>query len=294
MENRELAKEMLKGSIDLHIHSGPDVFPRKLNDIEVAEQAKAAGMRAVLLKSHLESTAGRAAIASLVTKFSVYGGLALNHSAGGLNPAAVRVAAQMGAKQIWMPTIHAEHYLKVVDNVPMFAKYLKPGTPGISVLGGDGKLKDEVLEIIDIIAEEDIILSTGHISVEEAMVLIEQAKKGGVKKILVTHPTSPMEGYTNECMKEAVARGASMMEHVVNDTTRQMKNPIPSTVISNAVRAVGAANTILSTDSGQVINPEPVISMENFICMMLDDGISQEDLKIMTVDNPKKMLGIEF
>ncbi|MGI6097313.1 MAG: DUF6282 family protein [Dethiobacteria bacterium] len=293
MELRQKAKELIKGAIDFHIHPGPDIFPRPMNDIEIAERAKAAGMSAVLLKSHVESTAARAFLANFVTGFPVFGGLALNYSVGGLNPEAVRTALRMGAKEIWMPTINAQHYLKAVDNVPMFAKLLKGDLQGISIINDDKTLKDEVKEIIDAVAEADAILATGHISVEEAFILITEAKKSGVERLVVTHPTSPMEAYTIQEMKDIVARGA-MVEHVVNDTTHQMKNPIPPSVIADAIRAVGPEHTIMSTDSGQVINPEPVISMENFIYEMLKLGIDEADIKMMTRDNPAKMIGIEL
>ena len=293
MDCRKKAQELIPGSIDYHIHSGPDVFPRLLNDVEIAQQAKAAGMRAVLLKSHTECTAARAKIASFVTDdFPVFGAIALNYSVGGLNPEAVRNAVRMGAKQVYMPTIHAAHYLKEVDSVPMFAALLKGGITGLNLLQDNGALKDEVLQIIDIIAEADIVLATGHISIEEAMPLVETAHQRGVKKIVVTHPTSPMEAYTIADMKEILAKGATMLEQVVNDTTHQMKNPIDPSVIADAIRACGAANTIMSTDSGQVINPAPVISLENFMCLMLEAGIPEEDVKLMTRDNPAKMLGI--
>ena len=191
-----------------------------------------------------------------------------------------------------MPTIHAAHYLKEEDSVPMFATLLKGGITGLYLLQENGTLKDEVLQIIDIIAEADIVLATGHISIEEAMPLVETAHQRGVKKIVVTHPTSPMEAYTIADMKDILAKGATMLEQVVNDTTHQMKNPIDPSVIADAIRACGAANTIMSTDSGQVINPAPVISLENFMCLMLEAGIPEEDVRLMTCDNPAKMLGI--
>lgn len=290
----EKAKRMIDGSIDFHIHSGPDVFPRLMNDIELAYAAKKAGMKAILLKSHTEGTAGRAAIASYVTGLPVFGGIALNHSVGGLNPEAVRTAIRMGAKQIWMPTIHASHYLKEMDNVPMFSKILKSskGITGINLLNEDGILKDAVKEIIELIVESDIVLATGHISYGEAIALAMEAKRQGVRKVVVTHPTSPMENYSIDQMKEILSNGATMLEHVVNDTTHQMKNPISSSVISDAIKATGAANNIMSTDSGQIINPPLVTSMENYISMMLEDGISEEDIRIMTYDNPARMIGI--
>ena len=293
MDFRAQAHELIPGSIDYHIHSGPDVFPRLLNDVEIAQQAKAAGMRAVLLKSHTECTAARAAIASYVNGgFPVFGAIAMNYSVGGLNPEAVRNAVRMGAKQVYMPTIHAAHYLKEVDSVPMFAALLKGGIQGLYLLNGDGSVKDEVLKIIDIIAEADVVLATGHVSVEEAMALVETAHQRGVRRIVVTHPTSPMENYSIEEMKQILAKGASMLEHVVNDTTHQMKNPIAPSVIADAIRATGAEHTIMSTDSGQVINPAPVVSLENFICQMLEEGIPAEDVMRMTRDNPAGMLGI--
>ena len=46
------ASALIKGSYDLHIHSAPDVMPRKANDLELARRAAAAGMGGIMLKSH--------------------------------------------------------------------------------------------------------------------------------------------------------------------------------------------------------------------------------------------------
>ncbi|HEY3423613.1 MAG TPA: DUF6282 family protein [Negativicutes bacterium] len=292
MENKCKAKELLEGAIDFHIHTGPDVFPRLLSDIEAAQQAKAAKMKAILLKNHVTCTADRAKIASEVTGFPVFGGIALNLPVGGVNPQAAEMALRMGATEVWMPTIHAEHYLKEVDNVPMFARLIKSGIKGINLLNEDDTLKKEVREVLALIAEYDAVLATGHISIKEAMLLVPEARKMGVKKIVITHPTSPMEKYSIDDMKEIISRGATMLEHVVNDITHQMRNPISPSVIADAIKAVGAESTIMSTDSGQTINPPPTISMENFIREMLDLGISEKEIITMTRDNPAEMIGI--
>jgi hypothetical protein len=293
MDNKVRAKELIEGSIDFHIHTGPDVFPRLVNDIEAAKQAKEAKMKAILLKNHVTGTGDRAQIASQVVGFPVFGGIALNLPVGGVNPQAVEMALRMGAKEVWMPTIHAAHYLKEVDNVPMFAKLLKSGIKGINLLNQDGSLTNGVREVLALIAQYDGIMATGHISIQEAMALVPEAKKMGVKKIVVTHPLSPMENYSINDMKEILARGATMLEHVVNDITHQMKNPIPASKIAEAIKALGPETAIMSTDSGQVINPAPVCSMENFIREMLDHGIPEKDIMLMTRDNPAGMLGIQ-
>jgi len=291
MDNAILAKALVKGSIEAHVHSKPDVFPRLFNDIEVANQAKEAGMSAVLIKCHVGCTVARAAITSIATGFPVYGGITLNHPSGGLNPEAVRVSIEMGAKKVWMPTIHAEYYLRKPDAVPMFGPQIQNAV-GIRLINDDKSLKDEVKRIVELVAKADIALGTGHISPEEALILAEYASENGVSKVVITHPTSPMMGYTPQEIKEALARGAWVIEQCYGDITKQMKNPVPASLIADTVRMVGPGRVILSTDTGQVINPPPVAAMEMYIRDMLDNGIPGEDIRIMTRDNPAKMLGI--
>src|SRR5512136_324325 len=177
------AKEMLQGVIDFHIHTGPDIYPRLLNDIEVARQAKRAGMKAILIKSHATITGDRAQIAQAVAGFPVFGGVALNWHVGGLNKFAVECAAKLGAKQAWMPTTHATNYLKYVDHVPMFAKAMPKDIKGISILREDGTLIPEIGPILEIIARNDMILATGHLAPNEGIPLIREAKRAGVGKI---------------------------------------------------------------------------------------------------------------
>ena len=160
------AREMLRGAIDFHIHTGPDIYPRLMNDIEVARQAKRAGMKAILIKSHATITGDRAQITQAVTGLPVFGGVALNWHVGGLNKYAVECAAKLGAKQVWMPTTHASNYLKYVDHVPMFAKSMPKDIKGISILRENGSLVPELGPILEIIAKNGMILATGHLSPE--------------------------------------------------------------------------------------------------------------------------------
>lgn len=285
-------RELMQDAIDVHIHTGPDVFPRIVDDIEAANQAKEAGMKAILIKNHMTCTADRAYIASQITKFPVFGGVALNIPVGGLNPQAVDTALRMGAKEVWMPTLHAEEYLADGSHVPMFNNVLKSNLKGINILDQDGLLKSEVLEIIAMIAEKDVILGTGHISIKEAMVLVPMAKKMGVNKIFITHPLSTMLNYTIRDLKEILEKGATMIEHNINDTTHQMKHPISPDLLAQAILTVGADTAIMSTDGGQVINPRPVEMLESFISLMLDRGVSQKDIATMVKDNPARMLEI--
>jgi hypothetical protein len=292
MADKNLVKELMQGAIDVHIHTGPDVFDRLVDDFEAAKQAKEAGMKAILIKNHMTCTADRAQIVSKYTGFPVFGAVALNFPVGGLNPQAVDTAIRMGAKEVWMPTLHAEEYLADGSHVPMFNKVLKTRLKGMNILAEDGSLKPEVLEILSLIAENDVILATGHISIKEAMVLVPKAREMGVKKIFITHPLSPMLNYSISDLKEILEKGATMIEHNFNDTTHQMKHPISPGVIAEAILKVGADTVIMSTDGGQVINPAPVEMLKLFISQMLDLGVSERDIVTMVRDNPARMLEI--
>ena len=98
--------DMLTGVYDMHIHSFPDVAPRKDDDIGIAKAASAAGMGGIMLKAHQGSTVERAhLVQQVVDQIHVFGGVVLNYPMGGLNPNAVDVYVRLGAKEIWMPTL---------------------------------------------------------------------------------------------------------------------------------------------------------------------------------------------
>ena len=285
-------QKLLEGSIDVHIHSGPDIFPRIMNDLDLARMAKQEGMRAILIKSHVVITADRAEIASQEVDFPVFGAIALNLPVGGVNLEAVEVALKMGAKEVWMPTIHASHYVAQKDHVPTLAKAVKEGMKGLYLLNQDGSLKEELYPIFKKIAEYDVALGTGHITLQEAKKVIEEAAKTGVKKIIVTHPLATFVNYTTEDMKWCLDHGAMYLEHVFNDVTRQVAYPITQKAIADAIRAIGAKYILMSTDSGQWLNPIPAQSMGIYIKDMLDLGISAADIRMMVSTNPERMLGL--
>jgi hypothetical protein len=285
-------QKLIEGSIDIHIHSAPDIFPRVVNDMDAALMAKEQGMRAILLKSQLNCTAERAEIASQQTGFPCFGGLVLNYFVGGLNIHAVEAALRLGAKQIWLPTIHAHQWMSSPLKTAHLSWILKEGMKGIYVLNKEGSLKEELYPIFNLISQYDAFLSTGHLSAVEAKVVVKEAAKAGVKKILITHPLSTVLSFSIEDIKEMLNNGAMYLEHCYCGVTRQVGKPITQKDIADAIRAIGAKYTILSTDSGQWLNPIPVQSMGIYIRDMLELGIPEEDVRMMVSTNPAKLLGI--
>lgn len=295
-EERKLekqARELLRGAVDFHIHTGPDIYPRLLDDVQVARQAKRAGMKAVLIKSHVTISSDRASIAQSVTGFPVFGGVTLNWQVGGLNKYAVDCAAKLGARQVWMPTTHAAYYLKYVDHVPMFAKAMPKDIKGISILKEDGSLIPEIGPVLEAVARNGMILATGHLSPEEGLALVREAKRAGVEKIVVTHPAASFVNYSVDQMREALNSGATYLEHVFNDCTPQVAHPIPPSALGDVIKAVGPEHSIMSTDSGQVVNPPPVKVMTWYIREMLKYGLSAKAIRTMTATNPARILGLK-
>jgi hypothetical protein len=288
----EPVMRLLEGAIDIHIHSAPDVYPRILNDIELANQAKEMGMRAILIKNHFTETAGRAQLASAAADFPVFGGIALNLSVGGLNPHAVRAALKLGAKAVWMPTLHSQKFVANKSHVANLAGEIGEDLRGLWVLNEDGTLAETLPSIFDLIIEHDSSLATGHLSREEARVVVKEAANRGVKKIVVTHPLASFVDYSVDDMKEILDLGANWLEHTFNDTTRQVGHPISREKLFSGIQAIGAQYCIMSTDSGQWLNPVPAQQMGIYIQDMLNFGFSEQDIRIMVTDNPVKMLGL--
>ena len=271
----------LDGVIDLHVHTAPDVRPRRLDDLALAQEAAAAGMRAVLLKSHHTLTADRATLVqSQVKGIRVFGGLVLNEAVGGLNPAAVEAALAMGAKEIWLPTLSAANHLQATSSA----------TPGITILDETDQLKPVVFDILELIAHQDVILGTGHLSVHEIQRLIPAAQMVGVKRILVTHPELPIVNMPIS-VQHALVKHDVFFERCFY-VTLFPPQPVPVSAIAAAIRQVGPETTVLATDFGQVENPSPIEGMRQYLTEVLALGFGQNEIDRMARVNPAVLLGI--
>ncbi|HSR12341.1 MAG TPA: DUF6282 family protein [Thermodesulfobacteriota bacterium] len=285
------SKELLKGAMDTHIHSAPDIYPRSVTVIEAARNAQAAGMKAILVKSHCTDTSDRAEIARELTGFPVYGGVTLNYSVGGLNIHAVRECIRQGGKQVWMPSTSAPSFLKEADSVPHLAKSLPVGVAGLTILDGDGRLLPEIPPILSLIAQADIALATSHISPREGLALVRAARDAGIRRITVTHPHAAFLGYTVDQMSELGRMGA-MVEMHYNFVTAMMRNPTGLSDLARMIRQIGPERCIMATDGGQAGNPPPHESLRRFIAGVLEAGFTEDEIRMMTVRNPGVILNL--
>ena len=283
--------ELLESSIDLHIHAGPDLFPRELDEKDVVNQAIEIGMKAILFKSHFTTNADR--VYMLRKQFEgigIYGSLILNKSVGGINPEAVFSALNFGAKRIEMPTVDSKQHIKTLGRTYPWSKIQLPEIEGISILDSNGELKPEVRKVADLVAAYDAILCTGHLTIPEMYALIREAKDAGVKKILVTHADLDVVSVSKEDQKKMAELGA-YIEHSFTPCTH-LRQRLDPRLIVEAIRYVGAKNCIMSSDMGQPVNPLPREGFRMFVKTMLHLGISENDIDLIIRGNPAKLLNL--
>lgn len=296
MTNERGDLEIMRGAIDMHIHSAPSLFPRLVDHVEAAEGGRKYGMRAVVLKEHHGYTSDRMYfVRKLVNGIEVYGGVVLNNAVGGINPFAVDAAIKLGAKIVWFPTLSAKNHLDQMG-APEFGNSMKQASKHklkekpISVFDESGKLIPEVYEVIDLIADADIMLATGHLCIPEAKAVIRAAKERGVKRLYVNHPEYIINGTIDE-QKELADMGA-FIEHLAIFMYPMWPTKAGFEGIVEMVKAVGPERTVLATDLGQVHNPAPADGLRMFLRCFLEKGIPFDHLEKMVKDNPKFLLNL--
>ena len=134
-------------------------------------------MGGFVLKSHHANTAGVARqVDRIVPGVRVMGGVALNAAVGGLNPSAVRMAGQFGARMLWMPTTSAANHVRYLDvSKTMTSLRSDSGDEPLTILDDDGSVLPVVGAILGEAKTANMGLATGHLSPDETIKLIEHA-----------------------------------------------------------------------------------------------------------------------
>ncbi len=276
----------LQGIVDIHAHCDPDSMPRSVDALELARLARGEGMRALLLKNHFAPTAQIAYIVSrAVDGIGVYGGIVLNRPVGGINPAAVEQMARFKGghgRVVWMPTFDAENQIRVSGEKRPFVSVSR-----------NGALLPEVLEVLTIMGREKLALATGHSSLAEVLMLIREARKAGVTRIVVTHAGKTPISMTVEQQKQAAQLGAFLeydYGHLLPSAGADRKD-FPDFVRN--IRAIGAEHCILSSDLGQSVNPVHTVGWKAYLEGLRKAGLRADEIDIMARRNPARLLNLE-
>ena len=287
----ELIEELMEDAIDTHAHGGSDPFERRQLEDEIVIDATKAKMKAIVIKTWYTPSASRnQLVQKIVDKWAeehqmrpvqVFGGVTLNSSVGGLNPEAViRCLGFPRFKYVWMPMSDADYHQLIVFN--------RKGK-GIKFLTEDGKVVPPMQEILRIIADNDLILASGHYPSKETAILMEEAKRLGVKRMEVVHPTLIHSKHSLGEMKELANEGVKLgLMGVASVNVRFVEGV---RWLFRVVKEL-SDSMVWGSDSGQIQNPTHIEGMRWMVRVLLAYGITKEEVTKIFKTNPARHLGI--
>jgi Family of unknown function (DUF6282) len=299
MPDQDTIDGLLVGAIDTHIHSAPDVLPRKFNDLELAQRFKARRMAGFVLKSHYICTADRATLVNqIVPEIQAFGAIALNNSVGGLNPLALDIAGRLGTRVVFLPSVDNANELENVSGqrdeskLPYWMSIARE-MRALGIAGSwlnvteDGVVTPATRQCLEIIAKHDMVLATSHIRPSEVMPVVKAAKEVGVQRIVITHPEFPTTLLDIPRQQELARLGVYFERCFTTPNTGKIAW---EQVYAN-IRQVGPETTILATDLGQSNAPYPDEGLGMFAARLLDNGFSEAEVRPMVRDNAAQLLG---
>lgn len=292
------AWESIAGAYDLQVHVAPDVIGRRIDDLDLAHEFLAHGLRGFVLKSHYIPTAERAKVVTkAVPGIAAYGAITLNHAVGGLNPVAVEIAGRSGCKIVWMPTVDAENETAGLPTgvnmggnkkLPFWAEIQRElSAMGISparmkVIDDGGRVVPQARLCLELIGRHDMILATGHLGRAEIFALVRAGKEMGLRKMLVTHAEFPSQNLSADEQAELAGLGA-VIEHCF---TTMYTGKASWEGVFESIHRAGPERCLLSTDLGQTINPPVAEGFAMFAQRLLDAGFTVAEIRRMAVTNP--------
>ena len=289
---------LLVGAIDPHVHSGPSIAPRGIDHLELLRETSAAGFRAIVTKDHDYSGVMTAAMISKhhpELKTKILSSIVLNNVVGGFNPYAVEHTAAMGGKVVWFPTLAAENHLRWEKTSnwvhPASTQKMRPAA-GIPVLNPDKTVRDDVKEVIDVIARNDMVLASGHLHVSETWLVFEEAKRRGVNRIVLTHPEDIVDASMNDVA--GIAKMGAYVEHSLCMFIEGSKfKTCESADLGKHIEAAGIDQTILCSDLGQTGTIGPIEGIRRGIKLCMDLGYDDDQIRKMVSSNAARMLGLD-
>lgn len=289
---------LLRGAIDPHVHSGPSIAARGLDHVELLKAASDAGFAAVVTKDHDYSGVMTAALIkkhfpALSTK--IYSSIVLNNVVGGFNPFAVEHTAAMGGRIVWLPTLAAENHLRwqaaTARQHPASTDKIREAV-GIPVLNADKTVRDDVKEVLDIVAKNDMVLASGHLHISETWLVFEEAQRRGVKRLVLTHPEEIVDASLNDV--QGIAAMGAFVEHslcmFVEGSKFQFAGPEE---LKRLIEAASVDQTVMCSDLGQTGTISPLEGFRRGIKMCIDLGYNDEQIRKMFSVNAARMIGIE-
>jgi len=287
-----MIEEIIQRAIDLHVHVGPEIIPRKYTAQSLAE-AERGNLAGAVLKNHFYPTAAMFD-EKQVEGIELYGSVVLNNAVGGMNPEAVYAASLVSRRPliVWLPTINAAQFLRTnrYEIAPEWVedKSLKLKSAGETrpvEVTRNGRLLPETKTVIEMIAQVKGVLATGHIAAGESIQVARYARSLNVS-VIVTHPIYQHIGMTVTQQKALAELGCFMEQSY----SMYSMDGIVITEIAEQIKAVGPQSVVLTSDVGQPFSPSPSDALASFVKLLMAEGITVPELETMLLKNPALIL----
>jgi len=302
MNDKEL-DNLIRDSIDMHFHVGPDILPRKYTVEELIKE-EYGKIKGVALKAHSFPTIAAINQAKERPKdFTLIGSITLNYFMGGFNTSAVYASSVLSKEHpiiVWFPTVHAEnHLLKNHSEYeippewvrdPSFKPRRKWDLRAIRVTDWAGKLIRKANYVLDMAKQMNCIIATGHVSWQEAEKLAIESMNRGLK-VIVTHPMQKDIAMPLEVQKKLAEKGAFIEYCYIMYLDRDNPGDYPLEEQAKCIREIGPDQCIITSDGGQLRNPGPSECLKTYVKLLEGKGLEKKDFERMLIENPKRILG---
>jgi len=214
-----VGKVVISGVADLHVHGAPSLVERHGLDHEVLGAHGTVGVDFAVLKAHEGSTVERAVLAARrdeTAGVEVVGGIVLNSPVGGANPDAVEVAARLGGRVVWMPTVSATAHI-ASSSSPELSVHRNLAFRQVDVVDDAGALLPAWRDVLDVVAAHDLVLASGHLTCAQSLVLFRAAKAAGVTRMLLNHPRMPFLQWDDAAAPEFARLGVVLELGILPD-----------------------------------------------------------------------------
>lgn len=287
-----IENELLVGAIDSHIHAYPDFVFRSQDMIQVAIDAARAGMRAVVFKDHYNISCNAAYVVQryiddmvqrgeLPRRVEVYGGIGTCH---GMNPEYVKIALQYpNCKMIWFPTFTSYGFWRSAG---------RPELGRVRLVDDRGEVLPEVVEIMKLAVEHRVGIGFGHTDFQELLPLARKARELGVRATL-DHPLLELNKLLLDEMKQLADLGVyvgTYCQPMIPSLYQPVVDPMETI---QAIKEIGPERCIIGSDFGQVMHMDTIDGMRVFLRALLAFGITKEQIRMMLVDNPARLLWLD-
>ena len=296
-----------KRVIDMHVHIGPEFLRRKYSAESLAAEARREGF-GVVMKNHFQPTTGQVSqVRRPDDKVPLVGSVALNFGCGGVDDHGVR-SALSGWKQdvtaadpdherfvVWMPTVCCESHLRLYNRRDLsegwgikgkYTKYYAEGT-GYTLDTGNPEKMAALRRALQVIADNDLVLATGHFDHDETLTLVKIAHEMGIRRIIMTHPLFQATELEPETMARMWEQYGAYSELAFVNLA--MDNLTYEQYIE-VIEAVGSEGVILSSDVGQIFSPSVGDAMREYFSEFRKRGVKEDDIVQMSVMNTNKLL----